>query len=118
MKHFTINEFIKSETAKKLKIDNTPPSSAIQNIETLVAKILDPARNKFGKPIYITSGYRCPQLNKAVGGTKNSYHLQGRAADLVTGSYEGNCRLFRILQAIPHTELINEHNLRWIHVAL
>ncbi len=68
-------------------------------------------------PIRVNSGYRCPRLNKAVGGVARSYHLSGRAADLTTGTIEGNRRLMKILRTLPHTELIWERGGLWIHVA-
>ena len=116
MKHFQLEEFIRSNTAEQLNIDNTPTAEIIKNIETLVAKVLDPAREKYGKPIYINSGYRCPELNRKVGGAKRSYHLQGRAADLDTRCGE-NKILYDVLTTLPHTELIWEQSGKWIHVA-
>ena len=117
MKHFTIEELTRSETATRLKIDNTPSKNVIANLTNLVEKVLDPAREQLGKPIYVNSGYRCKELNDAVMGARNSYHKKGRAADLDTRT--GNNRmLLSILQKLPHTELIWEDNGRWIHVAL
>lgn len=71
-------------------------------------------------PIRVTSGYRCPKLNAAVGGVANSNHLFGRAADLHIFSNDYAKRLFAILEANPHIdELLLEHRgaTRWIHVA-
>lgn len=117
MKHFTIEELTRSETAKRMNINNTPSKNVIANLTNLVEKVLDPAREQLGKPIYVNSGYRCKELNDAVMGAKNSYHKKGRAADLDTRT--GNNRmLLSILQTLPHTELIWEDNGRWIHVAL
>lgn len=117
MKHFTIEELTRSETAKRLNIDNTPTKNVIANLTNLVEKVLDPAREQLGKPIYVNSGYRSKELNDAVMGARNSYHKKGRAADMDTRT--GNNRmLLSILQKLPHTELIWEDNGRWIHVAL
>lgn len=116
MKHFKLEEFIRSNTAEKNSIDNTPPSAIIKNIEKLVEKVLSPTRQKYGKPIYINSGYRCPELNRRVGGATHSYHLQGRAADVDTRCGE-NRILYEILKSLPHKELIWEQNGKWIHVA-
>lgn len=117
LSHFTINELTRSATARRLGIDNTPPRWAIANLSRLVDTVLDPARELLGAPIYINSGYRCEKLNKAVGGVPRSYHLAGRAADLTTGTIEGNRRLYQILKTLPHTELIWERGGTWIHVA-
>ena len=116
--HFTINELTRSATARRQGIDNTPPGWAVENLHKLIDTVLDPARNLFGAPIYVNSGYRCDKLNKAVGGVPRSYHRLGRAADLTTGSTEGNRRLWEILKTLPHTELIWEHGGAWIHIAL
>lgn len=82
MKYFTITELTKSATATKQGIDNTPSAEVTANLTALVDKVLDPLREIYGKPIYVSSGYRCPKLNKAVGGVSNSQHLKGEAADL------------------------------------
>lgn len=115
--HFTVNELTRSATARRLGIDNTPTAEAVENIQRLIDTVLDPARELFGAPIYVNSGYRCKKLNKAVGGVARSYHLSGRAADLNTGSTEGNRRLYKILKTLPHKELIWERGGTWIHVA-
>ena len=117
LSHFTINELTRSATARRFGIDNTPPQWAISNLSRLVDTVLDPARELLGAPIYVNSGYRCEKLNKAVGGVPRSYHLAGRAADLTTGTIEGNRRLYQILRTLPHTELIWERGGTWIHVA-
>lgn len=80
-KNFTLEEFIRSETAEKLGIDNTPDASVIFNLQALVTDLLQPLRSLYGKPIHINSGYRCKELNKAVGGVETSQHCLGMAAD-------------------------------------
>ncbi|NLC24645.1 MAG: DUF882 domain-containing protein [Oxalobacter sp.] len=81
--HFTLEELLRSDTAKKRGIDNTPPegSQIYANLEKL-AGVLEEVRALFGKPVHINSGYRCPELNKAVGGVRNSAHLTGYAVDI------------------------------------
>lgn len=71
-KHFTLDEFIKSRTAVRLGIENFPTSEHLENLRDLVEQILEPLRVHYGRPVIITSGYRCEALNKAVGGAKNS----------------------------------------------
>lgn len=83
MKYFTIEELCKSDIAKKIGIDNTPSPEIIENLEELVYNVLDPLREEWGGPIQINSGYRCPELNKVVGGAKNSGHLSGWTVDMV-----------------------------------
>lgn len=116
--HFTVNELTRSATAARLGIDNTPPPQAVECLQRLIDSVLDPARRRLGMPVIVNSGYRCRDLNKAVGGVARSYHLYGRAADLTTGSVAANRRLFEILRSLPHSELIWERGGAWIHVAL
>ena len=71
MKFFTIKELTRSSTALRKKINNSPTEEVKNNLIELVDKILDPVREKWGKPIIVSSGYRCPTLNVAVGGAKN-----------------------------------------------
>ena len=87
-KYFTLAEMLKSETAEKNQINNTPSVEVEQNIEELLL-VLDGLREFYG-PIRITSGYRCTELNKLVGGSPTSAHVIGYAADLqpIQGSFE------------------------------
>ena len=80
-KYFKAAEMLKSETAEKNKINNTPSAEVQQNIEELL-EVLDNLREFYGKPIKITSGFRCTELNKLVGGSPTSAHVIGYAADL------------------------------------
>ena len=118
MKYFTIGELSYSATAQRNGLKNVPDEAAVRNLERLVGMVLDPARERFGAPVTVSSGYRSAVVNRLVGGVPRSYHRLGRAADLVTGSREGNRRLFAILKELPHTELIWENGGSWIHVAL
>lgn len=85
MRHFTLSEFTRSETAKKYGIENTPNELQVRNIERLCALILDPLRDCIGHPIYITSGFRTKRLNRIVGGSTTSAHMDGLAADFRVG---------------------------------
>lgn len=87
-KYFTMKEMTKSSTAEKLGFINKPLQSDIDNLDELVTKVLDPLREAWGKPIRVTSGYRCPRLNKAVGGVENSQHMKGQAADIQPLQYK------------------------------
>lgn len=80
-KYFTVAEMLKSETADKNKIKNTPSVEVEENIEELL-EVLDDLREFYGKPIRISSGFRCTELNKLVGGSSTSAHVIGYAADL------------------------------------
>ena len=85
MKNFKLSEFFASSTADKNGIKNEPSldekATVERNINSLVDNVLDPIRDKLCTPIIITSGYRCSQVNKLVGGANNSQHMSGCAAD-------------------------------------
>lgn len=119
MKYFTINELCKSTTAQQNRIDNTPSLEIVKNLEQLVTNILDPLREAWGKPIFVTSGYRCKKLNAKVGGSKTSQHVLGQAADIKTDSVSNNKKLFQLIQSLklPYDQLINEYNYSWVHVS-
>ena len=121
MKYFTLHELTKSATASRKGIDNTPTEDVKGNLELLVEKILDPLREAWGAPIIVTSGYRCPKLNKAVGGAKTSQHMKGQAADIRTVSDKpaDNKKLFDKIRELklPYDQLIDEFNYNWVHVS-
>ena len=119
MKYFTIKELCKSATAEQLGIDNSPNSEIVNNLKQLVEYILDPLRERYGKPIHINSGYRCPALNKAIGGAKNSQHITGLAADITAGSPSKNKILFDLIidMDLPYDQVIDEKKYKWIHVS-
>jgi putative chitinase len=79
--HFKLNEFTKSETAIRKRIDNTPGPAHASNLKKVCEKILEPVRKHFGKPVRINSGYRGAALNAAVGGSSKSQHCNGEAVD-------------------------------------
>jgi hypothetical protein len=121
MKYFTMTELTSSATAKRKGIDNTPDAKAKAALSALVANVLDPLREKYGKPIVVSSGYRCPKLNKAVGGVARSQHTKGEAADIrcVSDSRAENKRLFDLIVAsgLPFDQLIDEYGYDWVHVS-
>ena len=119
MKYFTIPELISSAIAKAKKIDNTPSKEAIQNLEQLIEKVLDPLREVYGKPIRVNSGLRSPALNKAVGGSKTSDHMKGMAADITGDSKAENKKIFELIKKLnlPFKQLIDEKNFSWVHVS-
>lgn len=120
-KYFSIAELTKSETANKRKINNKPTKEVENCLNQLIDNILDPLREAYGQPIIVSSGYRCPELNKAVGGAKTSQHTFGQAADIHTksNSKESNKQLFELIKQLklPFDQLINEYNYSWVHVS-
>ncbi len=124
MNYFTIEELTYSQTAVKRGIRNETTPEVEKNLTALVCVVLDPAREKWGKPILVTSGYRCPELNKAVGGVPTSQHLKGEAADIVAGSRRENAELGRlIVKSGCFDQVIFENSNKectecdWIHVS-
>lgn len=126
MKYFTLSELTKSATARRLGIDNEADVDVRANITALVDNVLDPLRTKWGMPIIVTSGYRCPKLNAAVGGAVNSQHTKGMAADIrtVSDTPADNMRLLRCLlnSGIVFDQVICEYpdaqgRPDWIHVS-
>lgn len=125
-KYFELNEFIRSDTAKKKNIDNTPTFEIVEHLDELVDRFLDPLRVAYGMPIRISSGYRCPALNKAVNGAATSVHMIGYAADLQVGGSFNKFRDF-VVEWVKKTgtkfdQLLLESNsktgAKWIHVGL
>ena len=121
MKYFTIQELTASATAKRKGIDNTPDAVTTANLTALVANILDPLREAYGKPIVVTSGYRCTKLNRAVGGAARSQHCTGCAADIRSLSDRKweNRQLFDLIRnlKLPFDQLIDEYDYDWVHVS-
>jgi hypothetical protein len=118
MKYFTVAEFVRSDTADRRAIDNRLPKELLPNVQALVNNVLDPLREWYGKPVMVNSGYRCPELNAAVKGSKTSQHMNGEAADIDTGDRQQNKLLFDYIQKnLPFDQLIDESNFAWVHVS-
>lgn len=117
--HFELAEFTRSDTARRLKIDNVPNLQEIENLTNLCIHVLEPARQKTNAQIYITSGFRSLALNRAVGGVPSSQHCKGLAADLrvYTQFYTDN--LVSALKETDFDQLILEKSgaRKWIHVS-
>ena len=120
--HFTLDELYASATAKAQGIQNKPGTAETINLVYLAAYVLEPLREAMGEPIKIGSGFRCPQLNRAVGGVANSQHLTGQAADLcIDGDMKKGKRWFEWIKThLDFDQLIWEHNAKgtyWVHVS-
>lgn len=120
--NFTLKELTDSNTAVKLGIDNTPPGDVVPKLQALAVNVLQPLRNWYGKPICISSGYRCPRLNVAVGGSKTSQHLRGEAADIdIKGDLTAGRKMFEYIKNnLVFDQLIWEHDkggCYWVHVS-
>ena len=113
-KNFTLEELTKTNSRN----DNIPNSEETAALIKLCGKVLQPAREMYGKPIHVTSGYRSPAVNRAVGGARNSQHMRGEAADITVFSRQENKKLFEIIRDhLNFDQLINERDFSWIHVS-
>ena len=123
-KNFSYDELIASATAKRLGLDNTPTPEEKERLRQLAEDILQPIRDAWRAPIVVTSGFRSEEVNKAVGGVKNSQHRLGEAADIKVGGKDRNKKLFNLIYKlisqgkIKVGQLIDEYNYQWIHVSL
>ena len=114
--NFKISELITSHTANLKKINNMPDINSLDCMLDLICDCLQPIRDKLKKPMIITSGYRCPALNKAVGGVSNSQHMKGQAADFqVPGMSIKDIISFVINSGVPFDQLIDERT--WVHIS-
>lgn len=124
--YFTLPELLKSDTAAKKGIDNTPSWEVVQHLLELTENFLDPLRAAWGKAIRVSSGYRCEKLNKAVGGSATSVHKIGYAADLQTSGSFAKFRDFVVAwvrqTGTKFDQLLLEKDKKtgaqWIHVGL
>lgn len=118
--NFTLAELTHSDTAKVRSIDNALPPYLMRNISAL-AKRLQMIRDALGVPITISSGYRCPELNKAVGGSKSSQHQLGLAADIHAKGYTAQ-ELFKFIAGsnFGFDQLILERvgDKEWVHISV
>ena len=119
MANFTLKELMASTTATAQKIPNVPTPEQEKNLQKLIDNILQPLRDAYGKPIQVNSGFRSPELNAFLKGSKTSQHMKGQAADITGGSKAENKVLFNLIRSLnlPFCQLIDEKNLSWVHVS-
>lgn len=115
--HFTLAELTASETAARRGIDNDPPPEVIERLKH-TALGLEAVRIRLGAPIIVSSGYRSPDLNAAVGGSRNSDHTRGDAADFICPGFGGPSTIVSALKdsGIAFDQLIEEFG-RWVHIS-
>lgn len=120
-KNFKLSEFLRSDTASRYKIDNTPNKEQLENIE-FVARQLEIIRSFYNKPMLITSGFRSKELNKLLKGSNTSQHMQGLAVDINLKTKEENKIFFNLVnkliqeKKIKVYQLIDEYNYKWVHI--
>ena len=115
--YFTLEELTHSQTAARKGLDNTPSPEALKNLKELCKNLLDPIRKLAGHPITVSSGYRSPAVNKAIGGVKTSQHVSGQAADINCPAI-GQKKLFDLIRksGLPFDQCIDEFS-SWVHVS-
>lgn len=121
-KNFSLEELTKSDTAIRRGISNVPSDDIINNIQELVDNVLQPVRERLG-PVVVTSGYRSPELNTAIGGSKTSDHCLGMAADIEVLGIDNKVTAEYIRDNVVFTQLILEFykdgvpDSGWVHVS-
>lgn len=122
--HFTLEELTVSPTAKKLGIPNTPTAAHIENMKYCCEKILEPVRAHFGKPVQINSSYRAPAVNKAVGGSATSQHVNGQAIDFEIPGVDNKTVADWVADNLEFDQVILEFytagdkNSGWVHASI
>lgn len=122
-KHISYKEAIKSNTALRLNLDNTPGDYEVSNMVGIATHLFEPLREYVGGPIKINSMFRSVDLNRAIGGSKSSQHCQGRAIDLDdTFGYKTNADMFNYIKNnLNFDQMIwefgNDKNPAWVHVS-
>jgi len=121
--NFSLKELTTSDTAIRRGLDNTPNEAVTANLKTLAEKILQPVREHYGKSVKVNSGYRSPEVNAAVGGSRTSDHCKGQAADIeITGVANGDLAKY-IAENYKFTQVILEFytlgipDSGWVHVS-
>lgn len=114
--HFSLEEMCFSQTATRHRIDNTPPPEIIERLRHTASQ-LEVVRGLIGQPIIVSSGYRSPELNKAVGGSSNSAHCKGFAVDFTCPAYGTPLKICKAIDAakIQFDQLIQEGT--WVHIS-
>ena len=122
-KHISYKEGVYSTTAKRLGIDNTPDTYALQNMELLAEKVFEPLREYVNGPIAINSFYRSPELNQVIGGSSKSQHCEGRAIDIDdTYGYMSNKEMYEYIKNnLDFDQIIwefgTDDNPSWVHIS-
>jgi len=120
-KNFVLSEIIRSNTARRLNISNAPNKEHLRSLQILIRDLIQPMRDALG-PIRISSGYRNPALNRAIGGSRKSQHCKGEALDIQFWKDGKMCNKevydWVIEEGIEFDQMINEFDFAWIHISL
>jgi zinc D-Ala-D-Ala carboxypeptidase len=121
--NFSLAEMVKSETALRHDMDNTPGEAEIENLKRLAEKVLQPVRDHYGKGVKVNSGYRHPEVNAKVGGSKTSDHCKGQAADIEIPGVPNADLAKWVAENLDFTQVILEFYTQgipdsgWVHVS-
>ena len=121
--NFTLAEMVKSDTALRHDMDNTPEEAEIENLKRLCEKVLQPVREHFKTGVKVNSGFRHPDVNAKVGGSKTSDHCKGQAADIEIPGIPNADLAVWIMDNLNYTQLILEFytpgvpDSGWVHVS-
>lgn len=121
--HFTLRELVRSQQAARCGVDNTPPEAVMNNLELICINILEPVRKHYGVPFSPNSGYRSPELNARIGGSKTSQHILGQAVDIEVPGISNYDLAVWIKDNLIFDQLILEHYQSgdpysgWVHVS-
>ena len=121
--NFTLSEMVKSETALRHGLDNTPGQTEVDNLKLLAEKVLQPIRDHYKRGVKVNSGFRHPEVNAAVGGSKTSDHCKGQAADIEIPGVANADLAEWIKDNLEFTQLILEFytpgvpDSGWVHVS-
>jgi len=122
--NFTLGELIKSETAERKGINNTPPDNLIPKLRRLCTEILEPVRNNYGQPFRPNSGYRSIELNEAIGGSSVSQHCKAEAVDIEIPGVSNYDLALWVTNNLDFDQVIlecyrqGEPSSGWVHVSL
>lgn len=117
-KYVSYTEATKSQTAIRHGIKNEPNDAVLLDMKLVAVKCFDPIREFYGKPLKVSSFYRCDELNKKVGGSATSQHVKGQAIDIDAGSRQENKKIFDFAKNnLEFDQLINEFDYSWVHIS-
>lgn len=120
--HFTLDEMVKSQTALRLGLDNTPDPDEMESLLALCENVLEPVRIHWAKPVVINSGFRSLRVNRAIGSRDSSQHAKGEAADIEIPGIDNLVLYYWIAEELDFDQLIlefynGEPSSGWVHVS-
>ena len=120
--HFTLDEMLKSQTALRRGLDNSPEPKQLENLISLCESVLEPIRQHWNRPVIVSSGFRAPAVNKAIGSKPNSQHTKGQAADIEIPGIDNFTLYLWVAENMNFDQLILEYYTGepasgWVHVS-